>query len=918
MADLHRHDEASTWDGFGSAKELAKIAKSKGYTWLGTSNHGTIAGNVKHYKACKENGIKPVLGVEAYHMPVLKTDGGRGYHLCLFAKNLKGYENLNRIMTEAQETFYYKAQVTFKTLKKYHEGVIVTTACVGSYTSQAILADKPHLATNWLVEMKSIFGDDLYIELQPYKVDDEGKQERINHYMAYLGEKHKIKTILTSDSHRGLDEDYDSYEKLMVMANKDAKEVYDTYSERYMPDLWEMEKRFVKMHSKGRYKIPNTKAYAKRCHQNIEELVAKVEDDIMDQIDPGMPVFNTEWTKERTKKQIIAEVKKGLKRIGKENDKEYVKRAQEELKVINTQGFNDYFLIVQDYALYARNNGIAIGVGRGSVCNSLVAYLMNITEIDSIQHKLDFNRFMRIGKNKIPDIDLDFGTEQRQQIMDYLVRRYPGRASKIGTYGMYKVDNLINELTAKCGADDAVTEIKRFVKNELFVDGELIPLEEATKKREYKAFNDLYDNIIYHYYKMYSKIKYYGVHASGVVIAPHEITKYCALRYVRKKDVWATEYDLYDLEEIGIVKFDVLGLETLDAIVDMRKQTGVTKFDQAWLTDPKIIKKFRDGETPGVFQFDNSAPRKIMEEIQVDCFNDIVAVNAMNRPSSLSMGMPEQYAQNKLNKVSMEDKPYYEYVKETYGCILYQEQVLAISINLGGFTPDEADILVKMEHGAESRTKKELDDKYYRDFKKKFVTNAVKNGVDKADALELFNACSQYGFNKGHAAAYALTSVEEAYYLTYHPVVYFFSKIKHAKKDDGDKFCAHAHGAGIAVFIPHINFSDEQPKITKFEGENVILKGLTDLKGVGLKAATHIVLERNEGGKFSSYNNFVDRCKSQSVNAKVIKLLSDNGCIDVKMVDYFNRVEQYNTSLNLRSGGSKRHGRTNKSGATKG
>lgn len=907
--DLHRHDQFSTFDGFGNPKELAKIAKEKGYTWLGTSNHGTTAGNIQHYFACREQGIKPVLGVECYHEPVFDREkkNRKSYHLCLFAKNLIGYQNINRIMTAAEDNKYYTARVTLDLLEKYHEGVICTSACVAGYASQAIINKADQKAEKWLAKMKQIFDSDFYIEIQPYKISEEALQETINVKLVELADKLKIKCILTSDSHRGRKEDLDTYMIMHQIAGHDKIDIEATYSERYMPDRNDMYRRFIKMHSNKNWLIKDTEKRGKEFMRNLMSLGESVEDGILDGLTKTLPVFDEKLSEVQTESMFIGEVKKGLKRIGKEKDKAYVERAKEEVKVISSQGYCDYFLIVQDFMNYARENGILTGGGRGSVCNCLVAYLLGITKIDSIKYGLDFNRFMREGKLKDPDIDIDAETDRRDEIIQYIINKYGSRGAQVSSYGLYKGANTLVDLFKVCGVDDKRTqsEIKKVLNSCCLSEGELVPYDDLDEsvKDKVDSYNAYYQNIVKHFYLMYEKLRYYGVHAAGVAVTADEISKYIALRRDKSGNLVCVS-DMVDLGNIGVLKFDVLGLKTLSIIKDLRKETGVEDFDEDWIYDPKIIKAFNKGNTPGVFQFDANACQDIMRKIDVDCFADVVAVNAMNRPGSLKLHMPDVYADHKENQDDLKDKVYWPYVSETYGCIIYQEQVLAIAINIGGFTPDEADILVKLEKGATSRTKRVMEEKYYKDFSEKFVKNAVKNGMSKEDAQDLFDSCAQYGFNKGHSVGYSLQAVEECYYLVHYPAEYFYAKIKYAKDEtEQERYCAKAFVNGVVVFIPHINYSKSQTCMRTYEGERIIQKGLSTIKGVGEKAGDFIVAERRANGKFKHVDDFIGRCQSKNCNKKVIRLLEENGCCEVRHRTYMNRVRKYNATLYMKGGG---------------
>lgn len=397
--DLHRHDEFSFFDGFGKASELAQIAKEKGYRALGLSNHGNISGLVKHYQACREAGIKPVMGCEVYFQPKFDNENPsrKSYHLCLFVKNLTGYKNLCHMLTEANtEQFYYKPIVDLKLLEKYSEGLICSTACIASATSQAIVNGNISTAEKILKRFKGIFGRDLYIEIQPYKIDKKGTQQRTDYELMKLSRKLKIKCILTSDSHYGRKEDFDTYCKMHEIG-KTTLDVKNTYGERYMPTEYEITERFAKIYKK---KFKNSMEMAERFVDNMKEIYNKIEDDILDQSELHLPrisdIIDFDSAKELRKLTI-----QGLKKRGKYK-KKYIERCKSELDVIHYHKFDDYFLMVQDYVNWAKEQGIAVGPGRGSACNCLVAYAIGITDVDSLKYNLDFSRFMRKEKKSLP------------------------------------------------------------------------------------------------------------------------------------------------------------------------------------------------------------------------------------------------------------------------------------------------------------------------------------------------------------------------------------------------------------------------------------------------------------------------------------------------------------------------------------
>lgn len=913
MFDLHRHDEYSTFDGYGKATELAALAKELGYKSLCTTNHGNTNGLIQTYEACKVEGIKPILGVEGYILPKYK-EKTRGYHLILIAKNLKGYGNLNRIQFEGDKQKYYNPIWDLSLLKKYHEGLICTTACIASYSSQAILKGHPERAEKFIVELEKIFGDDLYVEIQPYPISDPGVQEEVNLKLIEMSKHHGWKMILTSDSHRGRREDMSTYCKMHEIAGHNMDHIVDTYSERYMPAPDEMFMRFVEMHGKD-LKPGNAKRLAKEMYSNLDEIEAKCEDDYLKDLPLVLPKIDDGKTD--SWKLLLANVKKGLKDRGKYR-KDYIDRCKEELEVIKYHHFEDYFLIVADYTNWAKDHGIQVGPGRGSVCNCLVAYALKITEVDSLFFGLDFRRFLRKDKKNFPDVDLDFETSRRHEVIEYLCKKYEGHAARICSYGLYKVDNLLNDLAKVCGLQVEVlndkgeydlkmdkktlVEIKKFVNR--YIDGAtaVLDAEGMLSSPQGIQYNKKYDNILVHFSKLYKKVRFIGTHAAGVAITGGNILDYTALKVDSKGDVY-TSYDLEDIESINVIKFDILGLKTMESIGDLRKETGVTVDYTEIVNDEKMLTNFREGRTDGVFQFEKPTARNILSQINCDSFNDVVAASAMNRPGPLSTGQPEMYAMNKYNRDEAEKLYYYNETSESYGTIIYQEQVQRICVNLAGMDWQDADKVMKMMKGSHmtesaQRLYNEMRDELF----KKFIEGSVKNGFDKEASTDLFEKMTTYTFNKGHSVGYSLISMEEMFYKTYFPNEYWFSKLKYARDDsEMGRFQSFAVADGSIIFLPHVNWSDPKTKLRKMEGEKVIQLGLSTIKNVGEKACVQIKEERDKNGVFRSYDDFYDRCKSRLVTSRVIDALQEAGALQFNKSIYISGVTKYNSSLMARS-----------------
>lgn len=911
--DLHRHDEYSTFDGYGKPEELAKIAKELGYNSLCTTNHGNTNGLVQTYKACKDNGLKAILGVEGYFLPKY-TPQTRGYHLILIAKNLVGYGNMNRIQYEGDMQKYYNPIWDFSILEEHSEGLICTSACVAGYLGQCIKSDNLDKAKKYLKKLQSIFGEDFYIEIQPYNVDEEKEginlQRYINIKSIELAEELGIKCILTSDSHRGRKEDWESYLKMHEVAGHNLDHIEDTYKERYMPVPGDLKKRFYKMH-KADFGEVRTKKLAMQMVKNLEEIEDKCELNYLDQLEEKLPVLY-----DNSYKVLVEHVKQGLKDRGKYN-KKYIDRAKEELDVIKFHHFEDYFLMVEDYVNWAKDHGIAVGPGRGSACNSIICYALKITEVDSIYFNLEFRRFLMKERHKMPDIDLDFETDRRGEVIEYLLNKYEGHSAQICSYGLYRVDNLINDLAKVCGlrtdkevdASDAKinkqikADIKKFVNS--YIDEGFLDREGLKKDERYKSYNASYDNIMMHFLALYEKVRFIGTHAAGVAITGGNILDYAAVRMDTKTGKLFTAYDLIDMEAIGVIKFDMLGLKTMSELNDCRKATGTPGFDISMIEDENVIAGFAKGNCNGVFQLDKASVQQLLLDIHTSNFNDVVAASAMNRPGPLKQKMPELYAANKEAYELGEDagsniRAFDEYLKETYGTIIYQEQIMRMAVDIAGMTWDEAHNITKMKIGV-PKFNYYFENDYPR-FEQAFVNGCKKLGVPADTAKDIFKKFYDYSFNKGHSVGYSLISVEQMYYKVYYPEVFWFAKIKYAN-DDSDffKYCENAVGDGAVVFLPHVNYSRAKSSLRKIDGEFAIQQGLSSIKGVGEVAANAIVAERKANGIFTSYDNFLDRVQDKKVNKKVLGLLIESGALEFKKSTYISRVKKYNSSLYARA-----------------
>lgn len=887
MFDLHRHTEFSSFDGHGKASALAKDAKENGLTALGISDHGTVSGIVQHYFACKEEGIKPILGCECYYQKEYDQDA-KTYHLCLFAKNVEGYRNLNKIITIAnKEQFYYHARVTWDLLEKYHVGLICSTACIASIFGQRIVSENIEAAKQELRRFRDLFKDDFYIEIQPYRIDDESTQQNVNDVLLDLAGKLNIQCILTSDSHYGKKEEIDTIIKMHEIAKHTGIDVKQTYGERYMPSYRALEKRF--MRSCG-YSIEVKERWLKLFSKAAKKLEAKIEDNILENLGDTTPRYGVD----DAYGTLCKMVKKGMKKRGCTSS-EYVERVKKELSVIKANDFSDYFLIVQDYVNWAKKQGIKVGPGRGSVCNCVIAYFLGITEVDSLYFDLDYRRFLRKDKKKYPDVDLDFETDRRQEVIDYIVTKYSGKAAQICSYGLYKIDNALNDLFKVCGVENKADqqEIKSFVHSKVGED-EVFDYDAIVDDRFVRDTNSKFDNILLHFSRLYKKVRYIGTHAAGVALVGSDITDFVAIE--RRGGKFSCAFDLDDLDKLHILKFDILGLITMSEIRELEEYTG-KKFDSSWLEDSELYDHFRAGDTDGIFQFESSTVKGMLQQIDCDCFEDLCAANAMNRPAPLQLKMPDTYADNKKNLAHAKKSLFYRQTAKTYGTVIYQEQIMRICREIGKLSWDDADKMMKMIKGADSRAaflRGENPD--CERMRKDFIKGAVENGFDKKVAEDTFKSMLVYSFNKGHCTGYSMIALIEMYYKVHYPEYFWLVKLKYCNKLDLLKYKGLAVRSGCVILLPHVNGSAEYSVSNKF-GSQCLQEGLCNIDFVGLKAAQAIEEERLKHGDYESFPDFRSRLPRRIVTARVLNALENAGALEFNERRYLIRTEKYNSSI---------------------
>lgn len=874
FVNLHRHDTFSLYDGFGTPDQAAKYAKSLGQTALAITNHGNVSGWVGHKKACLEYGIKPIYGVEAYFQPTFNPDVKSRYHLTILVENQKGYENLCEMLSyAAREQFYRYPILDFALLRKYAAGLFVFSGCQIGYIPILILRNKMDAARKARDKFTDIFGNRFYLELQPINA---AAQQAVNEGLIHIG---GAPYVMTTDAHYVAPEDYDTY-KIMwqlgkkVKKGKEAPVMKADYSDRHIMQGDEVFELWNKMHPD-----PKAKLYvpiAKGAIVNTQKIADKCDFDL--QFKESLPPIDWGMTAKTKLSMVVSDfIKDYTAKMNPKRKKRYVTQAWKELKVIYDKGFEDYFLLCYFLVEYAKENDIATGFGRGSVCGSLVAFALGITRVDPIRLGTYFERFLRPDKNVTPDIDMDFDSDRRGELVSLILNKFAGRSIPISNFGFYRAKNLWNDLAKLFELDkEDADEGKKVV--ELFTtgsqQGELVRiyLENLLEDPTLKRLNKKYDGIVTHFYKLYGQVKYFGRHAAGIAIAAESITKYVPAMRVRSEI--QTAFDMESLSAIGIIKMDILGLSTASIVAMCEKSTGVS-FSYDILKDAAIYSAFAETKTEAIFQFEKEGAKKVLSAVQPQTFNELIACNALNRPGPIELGVLDAYVDGKLDiSENMQQYSWWEYTKETYGQIVYQEQVMQICRGIAGMEWGDTDKVMK------SVNAKAVD----KELQQKFIDGAVsKSGMTKGDARKLYRTMTLYLFNKGHGAGYSLIAFYQMYFKLYHPLEFWYATLYH----EGDEvkrrlYSAAAVQQGIVIMPPHVNGSARY-SIETIDGDKCIRAGLASLKGVGEKQAVAVISK----GPYKNAIEMKERLTKRECNSRVWEILDRSGAMQ------FNKRKHY-------------------------
>ncbi len=883
MADfvhLHLHTEWSLLDGAIRLRDLFPQAQEYGYQALAITDHGTLYGLIHFYEQALASGIKPILGCEVYVAPgsrydrVAKSAHEAGFHLVLLCENEKGYKNLLRLVTLAHfEGFYWKPRVDKELLAQYNEGLIALSACLHGEVPAAILRGQMDKARALAEEYARIFPGRFYLELQE---NDLPEQKEVNQALVELARELGLPLVATNDCHYLRAEDTKVHDVLLcIQTNKtvhDENRLRFSTDKLYFASPQEMVERFAWCPEA----IENTLEIAKRCNVKIElgqNHFPKYP------IEPGRTYEEVFEEKARAGfERRLAELKKFPGLAASED--EYRQRLEYELEIIKNKGFASYFLVVADFISWAKKQKIPVGPGRGSAAGSLVAYAMGITNLDPIRYGLLFERFLNVERKSLPDIDVDFCMRRREEVIHYVRQRYGGEeyVAQIATFGQMKARAVVRDVGRALGFSyPEVDKIAKLIPETVStLDKALV---EEPRLRELVERDQRIAELIAIARALEGLPRHSSTHAAGVVIADAPLTQYCPLMKGDANEI-VTQFDMKAVERVGLIKFDFLGLKTL-TIIDhtlrlIKKHHGVElDLENLPLDDEKTYALLRKGDTDGVFQLESSGMKDLLIRMQPSEFSDLIAILALYRPGPLESGMVDQFIKAKHGEVEVsyllpELEPI---LKETYGVIVYQEQVMKIAQALAGYSLGEADILRR----AMGKKKPEV----MAAQRERFVSGAVKRGIpqDKAEQIfDLMAKFARYGFNKSHSTAYALVAYQTAYLKAHYPLCFMTALLSYEmeKVDQVVKYVHVCRHMGIDILPPDVNESDIAFTIT---GDKIRF-GLAAVKNVGEGAIEEILKARREGGPFKSLEDFCLRVDLKKVNRRVIEALIKSGAMD--------------------------------------
>lgn len=895
---LHLHTEYSLLDGatrinvmtpgdkekkIEPKSKFFELCKQKNMPAVAITDHGNMYGTYQFYKLAKLSGVKPIIGCEFYMTEDLRVKSGDGkrefFHLVLLAKNNQGYKNLVKLNSIAfVDGFYYKPRIDFETLSKYHDGLICLSACIAGQLPRLLRDGNWEEARKVVKQYKDLFGEDYYIELQDHGITDE---IYVMPKLAKIAEEFGVELVATNDVHYINEEDAEMHDILLCIQTgkfvDDPNRMRFEGTQFYLKDYDEMYKLF-KQYPRA---LSNTLVIADKCNVTIDKK-------------PLLPPYvpETGQTSYEYLKQLMDE---GLVRRYGTVTEEIRARADYELEIVSSKGFVEYYLIVWDFINYARKNGIPVGPGRGSGAGSIIAYAIGITEVEPLRYDLYFERFLNPERKSMPDFDIDFCMDRRGEVIDYVINKYgKERVSQIITFGTMAAKNAVKDVARTLRVPyDEVNKITKLMPNGKTQLKNLLGLEPKKKDEAIPDLVDLYNND-YSLKKVFDLAisvegmpRQTGMHAAGVVICSEDISDNIPLQ--RNGEDITTQFDKNEVEELGMLKMDFLGLRTLTdidkTIKNVKRNTGeVIDFSKCTYDDPKIFNLIASGDTNAVFQLESSGMQKMMKQLRPDCMEDILAGIALYRPGP--MQFIDDYIEGKHNA----DKVVYltpllePILKPTYGCMVYQEQIMAIFRELAGYSFGQADIvrramgkkdMEKMIKQREIFIKGDPNDPVHP------IEGALKRGVTEEVANALFDQMlkfAEYCFNKAHSAAYAYVTYQTAYLKLYHPVEYFAAVLDNriTNIDDIKKHMGFCMEKNINILPPDVNKSG-----VGFVTENGQIRfALAGIKGIGASSIEKIIEEREQNGEFKSLKDFIDRVDGSALNKKLVENLIKSGAFD--------------------------------------
>ena len=888
---LHNHTHHSLLDGLTKVDELVTRVKELGMNAVAMTDHGTLSGAIEFYKACKANDVKPIIGIETYvaartiHDRDPAKDKAR-YHLILLAMNNVGYQNLMRLSTIANlEGVYYKPRIDHDLLEKYNEGLIASSACLGGEISEQLKTGNYEEAKRIAEWYKGVFGDRYYLEIQDH--NEYPEQQKVNELMLKLGAELGIKCILTSDAHYVRPEDQESHEILLCvgtgayLADQDRMSLTDFHL--HVTDPEEIIERWGQTHPEI---ISNTRELADRCQVDLEFgkiliprfTVPKGDDEksyLHRLVWQGLSWRYGGVAREKRKTLTVEEARATL-------SPEVIERAEYELKTMDDMGFNGYFLIVQDFINWGKDQGIIFGPGRGSAAGSIVAYSLKITELDPLLYDLMFERFLNPSRISMPDIDVDIQDTRRDEVIQYCVEKYgTDRVANICTFGKMAARASVRDVARVLQVPYAEADkLSKMIPPP--VQGRHIPLkvsieEDADLKREYES-NPTAKRIFDYAVRLEGTIRSHGVHAAGVVIAPDDIVKFTPLEMSQKGAV-ATQYPMGPVEELGLLKMDFLGLSNLTIINNaLRIIKKVYKNDidinTIPMDDAKTFELLRRADTTGVFQIESAGMKRYLKELGPTEFSDIIAMVALYRPGPMAEIPRFIEGKNNPSSVVYLHKALEPILKDTYGVMVYQEQIINLLQLVAGYTPGEAD-LVRKAIGKKKREIMQAEEP-------KFIAGCQQQGLTQGQAEKLWaqiQPFADYSFNKAHAACYGLIAYWTAYLKAHYPDA-FMAALMTSDEDDIDRLaieineCKHM---GLTVLPPDVNESYVEFGVVP--EQKTVRFGMAAVKGVGTGAVEEILRAREEG-KFESVTDFARRVSTRTVNRKAWESLVKAGAFD--------------------------------------